>query len=119
MEGFVIRDNGLPEWMRTYFVDGSGTVLLPCGAFGNELEAFLCLGFDGDPFVRQDGHIYASATWLAKHYPRDAGHIEGILDRIHRRHRLGIHRMTACPTTEQDMAASPKQPKQPRQPVTP
>lgn len=112
MEGFVIRDNGLPEWMRTYFVDENGTVFLPCGAFGNELEAILCLGFDGDPFVKQDGHIYASAAWLAKHYPRDAGHIEGIIDRIRRRHRFGMHRTTGDRTAERETAVAQEQLKQ-------
>ena len=106
MEGFKLRNEKIPEWKRIYFVDEDGTVMLPCGAFGNEMEAFLCLGFDGAPFVRHDGHIYAPATWLAGLHSNIAGHIEDVVDKVHRRHRLGIHRTTGSDeTTEQDMAA--------------
>lgn len=72
MEGFVIVGSGLPEWLRTFFVDDRGEVYLPCAAFGNEQMATLCLVYDGVPVVQDAGHVYAPSWWLIKEHPQSA-----------------------------------------------
>ena len=82
MEQIVIENPLLEEWMRTAFVDDHGRVFLPCGAFGNELEALLCLSHDGAVMVRHERHIYAPTSWLAKEYPRYAQAIDAIAAKV-------------------------------------
>ena len=69
MDRIVIESTKLPEWLRVAFVDEDGEVFLPCGAFGEEWLALLCLASDGVPFVRDGKHIYAPASWLAELHP--------------------------------------------------
>ena len=68
MEGYVLEDDALPEWMRTTFVDEDGRMFLPCGIFTDELTATLCIANDGVPLVRHEGHVYAPASWLEREY---------------------------------------------------
>ena len=82
MDQIVIESPLLQEWLQTAFVDDDGQVFLPCGAFDNELKALLCIAHDGVPLVRHEGHIYASASWLAKEYPRYAETIGAIAAKV-------------------------------------
>ena len=84
MEQIVIESPLLDQWLRTAFVDDDGQVFLPCGAFGNELKALLCISHDGVALVRHEGHIYAPVSWLAREYPRYAKAIDTIVARIAR-----------------------------------
>jgi hypothetical protein len=69
MEQVVIESQLLGKWLRPAFLDDDGQVFLPCGAFANELRSLLCLAHDGVPMVRDEGHIYAPASWLAEEHP--------------------------------------------------
>ena len=82
MERIMIKDPRLEEWLRVAFLDDDGQVFLPCGAFGNELKALLCIAHDGAPMIRCKGHVYAPASWLAREHPRYAQAIETIVARI-------------------------------------
>ncbi len=92
MDEIVIESPHLESWLRTSFVDNAGQVFLPCGAFGDEREAMLCVAHDGVPVVRHEGHVYAPSTWLAREYRRHAHVIETIAARITRAHEEGIER---------------------------
>ncbi|HOI54290.1 MAG TPA: hypothetical protein PLP01_03490 [Phycisphaerae bacterium] len=81
MEGFVVESDVLSEWLRTFFLDDDGEVFLPCGAFADERTALLCLAHDGVQMVRNEGHIYAPASWIAKEYPRWANTVRIIADK--------------------------------------
>lgn len=73
----------LAEWLRTSFIDADGQVYLPCGAFGDEHIAFMCLAFDGNiPMVSSNGHYYAPAEWLIGEYPKHKEAIEVMRDRV-------------------------------------
>jgi len=80
----VIDGTELPRWLRTSFADDDGQVFLPCGAFGNELTALLCLAHDGEPLVRDGKHVYATASWLAKEHSSLADAINKIAARVRR-----------------------------------
>jgi len=82
VEQIVIESPVLDEWLRTAFMDDDGEAFLPCGAFGDELKAFLCISHDGVPIVRHEGHIYAPASWLATEHPRHAQAIDAIAAKI-------------------------------------
>ena len=82
MNQIVIEAPLLDGWLRTAFLDDAGQVFLPCGAFGNELKALLCIAYDGVPTVQHEGHVYAPASWLAKEHPRDAKAIGAIAANI-------------------------------------
>lgn len=85
MDRIVFESTKLPRWLRVAFVDEDGQVFLPCGAFGNETLAMLCLGADGVPFVRDGKHIYAPASWLAELHPRLAEAIQTVASNVTRR----------------------------------
>ncbi len=87
MDKYIMGNNGtgLPEWLCTFFVDENDEVLLPCGAFGDELQAVLCLGYDNQSFVRDGDHAYAPARWLAGNYPNHAEKIKIIAISAERR----------------------------------
>ena len=80
MQHVVIESNVLEEWLRTTFVDDDGQIFLPCGAFGDELQALLSLTHDGVPIVQHQRHIYAPASWLAKEHARHASTINAIVE---------------------------------------
>jgi hypothetical protein len=80
VKGFVIESDLLPEWLRAFFVDDDGEVFLSCGAFDNERMAFLCMAHDGVPMVRDEGHVYAPASWIAKQYPCHADAVRTIAE---------------------------------------
>jgi hypothetical protein len=82
MKQFVIEGPVLDQWLRTSFLDDRGRVFLPCGAFGDEIQAVLCLAHDGMSTIQHEGHVYAPASWLAKEHPRYARAIETIVARI-------------------------------------
>ena len=107
MTRVVINDPKLPEWLRTSFVDDDGRVFLPCGAFGNELTALLCLGHDGEPLVRDGKHVYATAPWLAKEHPQLAEVIDKIAKSVASKIRASQvrERERTCQRTTRDTAA--------------
>jgi hypothetical protein len=81
----VFVTDRLPRWLRTAFVHEDGEVYLPCGAFGNEAVALVCLATDGVTFVQDEGHVYAPSAWLAALYPNLANNIRAIAGNVTRR----------------------------------
>ena len=78
VEKFIVEGNGLPEWLRTSFLDDRGEVYLACGAFDDEMTALLCLAHDCVAMVRDGGHVYAPVTWVARQYPKYADAVRTI-----------------------------------------
>ena len=61
-----------PKWNRTAFVSGNQVYLPAATYFDSETEGLLCAGYDGEKVIRFDGHVYLTATFLAKEFKQDA-----------------------------------------------
>jgi len=61
-----------PKWKRTFGVSDDGVVFLPAGIAGNEQAVLLSASYDGVEVAQDFGHLYVSATWMAREYPRTA-----------------------------------------------
>jgi len=65
-------------------VDANGDVWVPAIYAGvSEMHVFLCAGYDNEPGIVRDKHLYVRAAWIRREFP-EAG---GLLDSVERRMR--------------------------------
>jgi hypothetical protein len=59
-----------PEWMRSAGIEDTGDVYVPAVIVGNEMLVFLCAGWDNEPAVYLDEHLFVRASWMAREFPK-------------------------------------------------
>jgi hypothetical protein len=59
----------IAQWKRSSAIDDDGRVFVPAVLFGPEGTIFLCISYDGQPIVYDDGHLYVPADWAAGEFP--------------------------------------------------
>jgi hypothetical protein len=64
-EGF----EAAPAWKRSAILDDNGSVWVPAIIAGNERIVFLCLGYDAQNYIIEQGHVFVKAEWMKKTFP--------------------------------------------------
>lgn len=67
-----------PEWMRCAGLSDSGDVYVPGVIAGNESMVYMCAGFDGEPVVFCEEHLYVRSNWMRREYPDTSEVLEKI-----------------------------------------
>jgi hypothetical protein len=58
-----------PGWGRRCALDEDGDFWVPAALGGSETAVFMCAAFDGEPVMRESGHIYVRDRWLSREHP--------------------------------------------------
>ena len=60
------KNEALPQWLRSFYVDEDRQAWFPLAAFGDEDMLTICASFDGESLISNKGHAFAKSSWIEK-----------------------------------------------------
>jgi hypothetical protein len=59
------------KWKVSAALASDGRIFMPAAAMANEMQVFLCAGYDGTPIVYYLKHAYVPTDWAKREFPKE------------------------------------------------